>query len=75
VLVDVGIVFSIALKACASGIIFSHNHPSGRLRPSKHDIYLTEKIVAAAQILDIRVCDHIIVTTEGYFSFKDEGLI
>jgi DNA repair protein RadC len=73
--VDPKIVFVAALKANACNIIISHNHPSGNLKPSRQDEELTNKIKAAGQLLDIRLFDHVIVTSEGYFSFADEGLI
>ena len=64
-----------AIEQEAVGLILSHNHPSGNLRPSKADEDLTYKIKEAAKLLDIRVMDHIIVSHEGYFSFADEGLL
>lgn len=74
-LADPKLIFSTALKACATAIIVAHNHPSGNLKPSQEDIGLTKKLIAGGKILDINVLDHIIVTAEGYFSFGDEGLI
>lgn len=73
--VDVRIIFQLALKANASAIILSHNHPSGSLRPSDQDRAITQKVMEAGKILDIKVLDHIIVTDESYFSFADDGLI
>lgn len=72
-LVDLKLVFATALKACASAIILSHNHPSGNLTASPEDKALTRRFNEAAKILDIQVLDHIIVTNEGYTSFADEG--
>ena len=72
---DPKLVFVAALKANACNIIISHNHPSGNLKPSKVDEELTQKIKQAGQFLDIKLFDHIIVTSEGYYSFVDEGLI
>ena len=74
-IVDSKIIFATTLKSCASGIILAHNHPSGNLTPSSADINLTNKIIAGAEILDLLVLDHIIISSEGYYSFKDEGLI
>ncbi len=68
-------IFAAAIKANASGIILGHNHPSGELKPSQADIALTKKIKAGAELFDILVLDHLIVTKEGYFSFADDGLI
>ncbi len=70
---DPKLIFATALKACASSIILSHNHPSGNLKPSSADLQLTQKIVKGGEMLDIAVLDHIILTSEGYYSFADEG--
>ncbi len=72
---DPKLIFVAALKANACSIIISHNHPSGNLKPSQADEQLTQKIKQAGQLLDIKLLDHIIVTSEGYYSFADEGLI
>lgn len=72
-LVDLKLVFATAIKACASAIILSHNHPSGNLTPSPEDKALTRRFNEAARLLDMQVMDHIIVTREGYTSFADEG--
>lgn len=71
--VDVRLVFGTALKANATNIILAHNHPSGNLQPSHQDILLTDKIVRGGKLLDINVADHVILSTEGYYSFADEG--
>lgn len=72
---DPKLIFSTALKACASSIILSHNHPSGNLQPSPPDIELTKKIKAGGSYLDIMVLDHVIITPDRYYSFADEGII
>jgi DNA repair protein RadC len=72
---DPKLIFAAALKVAASGLILSHNHPSGNLQPSQADIDLTRKIKEAGKLLEIQLLDHIILTTEGYYSFADEGLI
>ncbi|RYE51761.1 MAG: DNA repair protein, partial [Sphingobacteriales bacterium] len=74
-LVDPKLVFGIALKSCASGIILCHNHPSSNLKPSQSDLSLTRRLVEAGKLLDLQILDHIILTKRGYFSFGDEGLI
>jgi DNA repair protein RadC len=56
-------------------MILGHNHPSGNLQPSRADEELTQKIRCAASYFDIKVLDHIILTSEGYYSFGDEGLL
>lgn len=68
-------IFVAAIKANACAIVISHNHPSCNLKPSRADEELTQKIKAAGQLLDIKVLDHVIVTSEGYYSFADEGLL
>jgi len=72
---DPKVVFSAALKGNASSIILAHNHPSGNLRPSQADLDLTKKIQRGGQLLDITVSDHLIITSEGFYSFTDEGLM
>ncbi len=72
---DPKLIFVAALKANACAIVISHNHPSGNLKPSQQDEQLTQKINQAGKFLDIKLLDHIIVTSEGYYSFADEGLI
>lgn len=72
---DPKIIFSSALVAGASSIILSHNHPSGNLRPSDTDISLTNRLISAGKLLDIMVLDHVILTSDGHYSFRNEGLI
>lgn len=74
-LVDVRITLRKALEVGATSIILAHNHPSGTLRPSEADKQLTQKLKTAAQSLDIKVLDHLIVTEKSYFSFADEGAL
>ena len=71
--VDSRLIFAVALKCNATGIILSHNHPSGNLKPSDNDITLPRSIKKCADFLDITLIDHIIVTKNGYFSFSNEG--
>jgi DNA repair protein RadC len=72
---DPRLIFVAALKANCCAIVVSHNHPSGNLKPSRQDEELTQKIKQAGQLLDIRLLDHVIVTSEGYYSFADEGVL
>ena len=72
-LADVRIILQAAILGNASGIILSHNHPSGNRLPSKEDDALTESVSKAAKLFNIRLLDHIIVTDCGYFSYSDEG--
>lgn len=72
---DPKIILAAAVKANAVSIILCHNHPSGSLKPSKADEQLTTKIKCAAQYFDIQVLDHVIITSEEYYSFANEGLL
>ncbi len=74
-IVDTRLVMKRAIELNAVGLILAHNHPSGTLKPSAADKQLTQKMRAAAQSLDIKVLDHIIVTQNDYFSFADENLL
>lgn len=73
--VDVRVVFQVALKANATSIMMAHNHPSGNLQVSEADRKITRQIKDAGAILDIPLLDHIILTEEGYLSFADEGYL
>jgi DNA repair protein RadC len=75
VVADPKVIFQFALLSNASNLIVAHNHPSGSLRPSRADEELTAKIKEAGKLLDIKVLDHIILTSEGHYSFADEGII
>lgn len=72
---DPKVIFAAAIKSNACGIILAHNHPSGNLNPSQADIDLTKKLKSGGQLLDIGVLDHIILTSEGFYSFTDEGMM
>jgi DNA repair protein RadC len=72
---DVRMIIQTALKSNSCSLILSHCHPSGNLVPSEADKDLTRKIKEAGKVLDIAVLDHLIVTSEAYFSFADEGLL
>ena len=68
-------VFEPAVRNLAAQIILAHNHPSGDPEPSEDDLIITKRLVEAGKILGIEVIDHIIVSKDGFFSFKDKGLI
>ncbi|HEU5166323.1 MAG TPA: JAB domain-containing protein [Chitinophagaceae bacterium] len=72
---DPRLILAAALRVAACSMMLAHNHPSTSLKPSKADEELTSKIKYAAQFHDIRVLDHIIVSSEGYYSFADEGVL
>lgn len=68
-------VFEPAVKNLAAGIIVAHNHPSGCLEPSDEDLSLTKRLTQAGKLLGIELLDHVIVTRDGFMSFKQKGLI
>jgi len=68
-------VFSEAIKNKAASVIFVHNHPSGDPEPSDGDLITTKRLVEAGKILGIAVVDHIIITKDGFLSFKNRKLI
>lgn len=74
-LVDVRLVLKNALEVGATGLILAHNHPSGTLKPSEADKQITNKLKLAAESLDIKVLDHLIITEKAYFSFADQNLL
>ncbi len=74
-LVDIRLVLKKALELNSVALILCHNHPSGTLKPSEADKKLTYKLRKAAQSLDIKVIDHLIITEKAYFSFADENLL
>ena len=73
--VDVRVIFQVALKACATSIILAHNHPSGNLACSDADRKISTQIKQAGVILDIPLLDHLIMTTDSYYSMADEGIL
>ncbi|MCD9575180.1 RadC family protein [Flavobacterium soyae] len=72
--VDIRLVFKLALENGATGLILCHNHPSGNLKPSDADKQITKKIKTAGEILDVKILDHLIITETKYYSFVDEGI-
>lgn len=72
---DVRLILNAAVERLASGIILVHNHPSGNLSPSDADLKITKKIKDAAQMLDLSVLDHLILSDQGYLSMADENLM
>jgi len=73
--VDIRIVLGIALKCLACGIILAHNHPSGEINPSHQDLELTKRLKDAAKLMEISLLDHLIITSDKYYSFADEGVL
>lgn len=73
--VDIRIILQTALKVNCSSICLAHNHPSGALKASPQDLYLTKKLAEACKWMDIQLVDHLIMTEESYLSLADEGLL
>ena len=73
--IDVRVVFQVALKACSTSLILAHNHPSGNLQASDADRKITRQIKDAGLILDIPLLDHIILTTDSFLSMADDGIL
>lgn len=73
--VDTRIILKKCVDSLASSLICVHNHPSGNIQPSDADIKITDNIKKAAELMEIRTLDHVIISREGYFSFGDEGLM
>jgi DNA repair protein RadC len=74
-IVDVTLVAKFAIENLAKGVILVHNHPSGQLEPSDADVKVTNQITQGLRLLDISVIEHIILTSEGYYSMLDNGNI
>jgi DNA repair protein RadC len=72
---DPRVIFQFALLSNATSLLIAHNHPSGNLQPSNADDRLTEKIVEGAKCFDITIVDHIILTDESFYSYKDNNKI
>lgn len=68
-------VFKEAIAHNAYSVILAHNHPSGDPEPSEDDITITSRLIEAGKILGIEVTDHVIISKNGFFSFKEKGLI
>jgi len=71
--VDIRIIAKYALDSLADAVILAHNHPSGNVQPSDQDINLTKKTAQALKLIDVDICDHVILTKSSYYSFADEG--
>lgn len=73
--VDVRVLLRQAIMNNATSFAIAHNHPSGNRNPSEQDKRLTFSIKKAADTMQIRLMDHVIVCDGGYYSFSDEGII
>jgi len=71
--VDPKIIAKYSIDSLAGGIIIAHNHPSGQLMPSEADKGITRKIKEGMLLFDIPLLDHLIITSEGFYSLTDNG--
>ena len=72
---DIRIILKSAVLQNANKIIIAHNHPSGNLQPSAADKELTRKLKEAADVMDIKLLDHLIIAGTNYLSMADGGMI
>ena len=76
VTVDIKVILATAIGLMASGVIISHNHPSGNLEPSSQDKLITAKMREALELVDVSLLDHLILSPDGkWLSFRERGLI
>ncbi len=68
-------VMEAALRKGAAILVFAHNHTNGNVSPSEQDKVLTKALILAASTLHIKVYDHLIISKEHVFSFREEGLL
>ncbi|MFD1260247.1 JAB domain-containing protein [Entomomonas asaccharolytica] len=68
-------IYRVAVMKNATRVIAVHNHPSGRLVPSKDDLDITDRLIQVGRILNIALVDHLIISTEAYESFRGMGLM
>jgi len=68
-------IFAEALRQNAASIILVHNHPSGNAEPSQDDLEITKRLIASSKIMGIDILDHVIITKNQFFSFKEKRLI
>ena len=73
--VDIRLILKEALLCNAVSLVLVHNHPSGNTRPSTQDNTLTEKMKKAANVMNIKLLDHLVFTDNGYYSYLDEGML
>jgi DNA repair protein RadC len=72
---DIRLILKFAIEGLASSIILCHNHPSGNLQPSEADKQITGKLKESAEIMDLKLLDHIIIAGRQYYSFADENKV
>lgn len=73
--VDQKIVVKRGIELLASSMIIVHNHPSGGVQPSAEDIELTDRLIKSASLFDMVVIDHVIITSDANFSFRNSSML
>ena len=68
-------IISTAINTNATGVILAHNHPGGVALPSQSDLLTTKRIFSALKLMDIKLCDHIVVADNDFVSFADSGML
>ena len=74
-IIDNRLIFKRAIELLATQMLIAHNHPSGNREPSQADIAMTRTLNAAANLFDIKLLDHIIITANSSYSFKEHGIV
>lgn len=64
-----------ALRRGAAAVVLAHNHPNGNVEPSEQDKLLTRSLVLAAEAVQLKIADHLIVSSDHVFSFREAGLL
>lgn len=73
--VDCKLIIKRAIELLATQIVLVHNHPSGSVEPSRQDMELTERVAEAAQLFDMRLLDHVIISAGTHYSFRAHNLV
>ncbi len=71
--VDLRMVLAVALQTASSAVVVAHNHPSGNLKPSPEDRALTRRLAEACELVGVKFLDHLIVSRDASYSFRDHG--
>lgn len=74
-IVDVKIIAKQAIDQLATSVIIAHNHPSGNLKPSKHDDHITDQLKNALALFDIKLHDHLIISENEFYSYAEHDKI
>ena len=70
-LVEIRAIIQLAMAVNASNLLVCHNHPSGKKEPSREDLEITSRLNDATKLMGIKLLDHLIITDDSYYSFKE----